>query len=483
MALTKLKPEALPLLEHPQGRVTIATESFYQFLLIYYAHRFTVPSAPFHGVLVETLQDVNDFIAILGFRGSAKSTILEAYALWCMVTGRSPFTVYIGQTKDKSSAAIMNIRAEIENNALLRSDFAIVLSRQQNQSINFKWTESQLIVKGCTIVAKSRGDSIRGALQNGERITLIICDDLEDTDSTRSDDQRAKTREWFFTEVVPATSQGVLGANVKIVMLGNLVHRNCLLLHLEGMALDNKNLIRVIRFPLIDANGEITWKGLYPDMEAVEKAKQKVLLAGKGLGEVIWAREYLLKLVDADEQIIKDSDIQYYDMELLQKPTVGSGCSTDLAISKKQTADYSVIVRGVMITNEYGERRLLILPKLFRQRVGFERFIAECKLAKAEMPAGTQFTFEKVGYQEAAIEIAKKNGIPVVELTRSQDKRARLISASPYIKSGMVLFPKVGAGAILSEVLGFGIEPHDDVCDAVVDLIENMLSSPNVVCV
>lgn len=466
-----------------EGRVGISTSSFQQFLFIYYKKKLSLPPAVFHFRLIETLQHVNDFIAILGFRGSAKSTILEAYALWCMLTGRSQFTVYIGSTEDKAKSAVMNIKAEIEDNQLLRDDFDITFDKAEKNAINFKWSEGQITVKGNTIIARGRGAKVRGALFDGNRITLIICDDLEDTDNTKTAEQRSKTRLWFFTEVVPATAQGTLASDVKIVMLGNLVHRDCLMMHLDKKALTNQNIIKVLRFPLIDSKGRITWKGLYPDMEAVERQKQKIMLSGQGMGAVIWAREYLLKLVDDADAVITETDIQYYPDEWLQRKFEQGGVGVDLAISQKQEADFTAMVKGVIVRNDFGERRLLILRNPVKDKLSFESTISKAKVLKTEMPQGTVFYVEDVAYQKASIEIMQKNGVNAVGVKPQGDKRSRLISISPYIKSGMVLFPKDGAEIILGEVIGFGIEPHDDVLDAFVHLVDNMLNQPEVMCV
>lgn len=480
----EITPELSDFMETETGRIESAKASFLCFLASYYTDKFVLDPADFHEDLINILQFVNDFIAILGFRGSAKSTILEAYALWCMLTGRSKYTVYIGSTEDKAKQSVMNIKAHIEGNEQLRKDFDIQLDSSKVRSISEKWSEGQLTVHGNTILAKGRGaKGIRGSLFDGKRLELVIGDDIEDTDNTKSADNRKKTKQWFFTEVVPATAQGVLASDVKIVMLGNLVHRDCLLANLDKMQLDNDDIVTVLKFPLLDENEDITWKGLYPDMDAVNKAKKKVMLSGAGMGASIWAREYLLKFVDEEDQIIKDTDIQYYDDEWLQKQFIAGGVGVDLAISKKETADYTAMVKAVMIRNDYGERRLLILRNPVKQRLDFVETIQTAKNIKAEMPLATTFYVENVAYQQSAIEVMQKNGLNVVPVGVQSDKRSRLMAISSYIKTGIVLFPKSGASDILEEVIGFGIEAHDDVLDAFVHVVGGMLNQPEVIIV
>lgn len=474
-------------------RVSISTKAFLAFIAIYLPHKFPLDFAQFHKDIVKDLISLQEFIAILGFRGSAKSTLIEAFALWCLVTGRSPFTVLIRDTDTNARAALSNIKKEIENNARLQQDFEIKVE-QKERNIFDKWSEEQITVNGSTIIARSRGQKIRGAKfaktefdtilidpEENEyetitktvdvRITMIIVDDVENVESTKTIEQRKKTREWFFTEVVPATAQGVLGDKVKVIVIGNLVHKDCLIAYLE-----NQKIVSVHKFGLFDENGEITWKALYPTMEYVEKQKARVMLAGKGMGNIIWNREYLLKLVDDEDTIITEQDIQYYPKEWLQKKIVDSGVGVDLAISEKEKADYTAMVKGYCVLNDYGEKRLLILPNPVQEHLNFANTIKKAKDVNASMIQYCRWFVEGVSYQQAAIETLKRNGIDATAIHPTSDKRARLQAISSYIKTGIVLFAGEGCEELIAQLLGFGTEPHDDLVDALVYLIDGMLN-------
>jgi hypothetical protein len=52
-----------------------------------------------------------------------------------------------------------------------------------------------------------------------------------------------------------------------------------------------------------------------------------------------------------------------------------------------------------------------------------------------------------------------------------EDKRARLRVAARYIKNGTVKVPRKECEQLLTQLLGFGVEKHDDVADALVYLI------------
>lgn len=464
-------------IENPDGkawRIAYSETSFENFLKIYFSDKFSIPIAGFHKKLFKALTGVLKFIAIMGFRGSAKSTIVEAFTLWRIVTGKNKFAVLIGATDNDSRANLANIRSMIEENPLLIEDFNIFLEKKKDDKSGQKWSEKQLNICGGTILTRSRGSKVRGLKFGDHRPDIVIIDDLEDTESTKTAESRKKTRNWFFSEVIPMTKQGALSGDVKVVIIGNYVHKDCLLANIEK---NNTDIVKVERFALYDEKGNITWKALYPTKESVKAKKDEVMLAGKGMGNIIWNREYLLKIIDEEDQIIKEDDLLYYPKDWLLRKYETSGIGIDLAISKKQTADYTAMVKGVIVRNDYGERRLLILPNVVNEHIDFTETIGKAKMAYLGMSKPCKVYVEKVQYQQSAIEMMKKNGIDVTGVTPTTDKRARLTSISSYITSGMVLFPEEGAEDLITQLLGFGTEEHDDMVDAMVYLIDGLLNN------
>jgi len=471
MLLERVNPKDIEAFaENEAVRIAFAETDFHFFCMTYLTHNFPLDMADFHHEIFETLMSDDSFVSMIGFRGSAKSTILEAFALWRFVTKQSDFIVYVGATDSDAKKSLANIRAELEENKLLKADFDIQIDKKTTAGTS-KWSEGHITYDGRAMLARSRNQKVRGLKFKGNRIDLIIVDDLEDVEATRTLEKRKKTREWFFSEVAQATKQGVLAKDTKIIMIGNLVHRDCLLEHLN-----RSELVTVHKFPLIDDEGNITWKGLYPDMDAIAEKKAEVLIAGEGMGNIIWQREYLLKIVDDADQIITMDDIQYYDDKWLQKDKKRGGVGVDLAISKAETADYTAMTKIVEVENDYGEARYLVLKGNLKKRIGFTETVGEAKLINAMMPERTTFYVEDVAYQKSAIEMFQKNGLKTVGMKVTKDKRARLFSVASYIQSGIVLFPKDGADDIIEELLGFGIEEHDDQVDSLVHAIDGMLN-------
>ncbi len=455
-------------------RLYLAEISLTHFCLIYLGHYFELEPAEFHKVLIDILEDDSaEAIGIIGFRGSAKSTFASfAFVLWCAVFKKYNFLILINDTVQQVKLNIANIKAEIEENQQIMNDFPHVYNANQN-----KWTETELLIgKDVFILGKSRGQKIRGLRFRQWRPQVIIIDDPEDYEWTRKKTNRDKTERWLNTEVVPAQEEN----KCKLVIIGNLLHKDALMGRLK-----KRGTFKIFEFSLLDPEtGEITWTGKYPDMNAVARQKSKVG------NNVIWQREYLLKIIAEEEQVISEDDITYYDNERLTLKgdlgikAVDAGTAVDLAISEKQTADCTAMVSGIMAkediiiniaTDEHkGTNVLYIKPNPVNKRIDMEQTINHASIIVSSLPAGNRMWVEAVAYQLAVIKEMQKRGLPVIEMRPIGDKKARLETIAIYIKQGLVRFPRKGCEELIQQLLGFGSEEHDDLVDALVYLILGM---------
>ncbi len=83
---------------------------------------------------------------------------------------------------------------------------------------------------------------------------------------------------------------------------------------------------------------------------------------------------------------------------------------------------------------------------------------------------------ESVSYQKSLPEQLKNDGIPAEGVSvNAQDKRSRLATIGHLIQNGRILFPRRGAENIVSQIVNFGIEKHDDFCDALTLLVSKAI--------
>jgi predicted phage terminase large subunit-like protein len=84
-----------------------------------------------------------------------------------------------------------------------------------------------------------------------------------------------------------------------------------------------------------------------------------------------------------------------------------------------------------------------------------------------QMPKSTdRFFVESVAYQEALPQMLEMHGIEAESIKPKGDKRTRLSLTSTSIKSGIIKFPRQGCEDLIRELVGFGVEKHDDLADA-----------------
>ncbi|KKP64930.1 MAG: hypothetical protein UR62_C0003G0009 [Candidatus Nomurabacteria bacterium GW2011_GWF2_35_12] len=270
--------------ENPRLRQRLAFEHPFWFALLYLPHHFTDSIAPFHLEMFYLLQQNKyNFVAIMAFRESGKSTILNLVnALWSILgkPGKK-FVVVISKTQEQAKNHFLNIRAELEKNELLREDFGPFTENDND----LKQLSLELEYHEAKIIAMTREQSIRGLKFGIHRPDLIIGDDLEDTSSVSEQKESEDFYARFESEIIPAGS-----TNTRIVILGNLLSENSFMMKLRE-DITKKKVPGIFRaYPLLDDDGKNLWTGKFPD-SAISQMRSK-------LSEEAWAKEYLLSLED-----------------------------------------------------------------------------------------------------------------------------------------------------------------------------------------
>ncbi|MFA6528372.1 MAG: hypothetical protein WCT46_02420 [Candidatus Gracilibacteria bacterium] len=465
------------MIKDKKVRTAITKESFWYFFHFYFAHYVKYATAPFQREIITLVESPSaENLFIVAFRGSGKSTVITtAYPIWAIL-GRpqKKFVLILCQTKSQAKQHMMNLRRELEGNALLKGDLGPF------QEEDDEWGSSSLVFSACgaRITVASSEQSIRGLRHNQYRPDLIICDDVEDIASTKTREGRNKTYQWYTSEVSPSGDR-----NTRLVIIGNLLHEDSLLMRIKE-DVEKKRIDGIFKeYPLIKA-GKIMWPGKYPTMDDIETEKRKTN------NEYAWQREYLLNIVPDEDQAIYREWIQYYDTlpsksikdEYGYSKYTGIRIGVDLAISKKDTADYTAMIPGFLYGDD-ADTKIYILPKIINKKLTFPETVEQCKvLDKSYSDDGMRPTFviEDVAYQQALPQQLKNEGIWNIETSRpgNQDKRSRLILTANLIKTGKILFPKTGCEELINQIVHFGTEKHDDLADAFSILVISVIEKP-----
>lgn len=470
-------------IHNQEFRKNLAKNNFWYFFHIYFGHYIKFDTAAFQKEMCELAEDWEiKFLEIMAFRGSAKSSIITlAFVIWCVITGKAHFPVIASDTFGQAKQHIFNLKTELELNELLILDWGPF-------EANDEWTSSNIVLTkyNARIVAKSTGQKMRGLRHKQYRPDLLIADDIESAETVRTKEQRDKDERWFLGEAISA-----LDSNAKIILLGNLLHTDSIMMRIKKQieAGVRKGVVR--EYPFL-VNGKCLWPERFPTVESIENLKSRIK-DPSGNPLKTWQREYLLKIVPDEGQVIKPEWIKYYDelpSKLIKDKKVytinRTGAGVDLAISQKASADLTAMVPGASAKIEE-EPKIFILPNIVNELLTFNetqnKFKELIRILK-ELSYPTFFV-EDVGYQKAAIQEAERAMIPVRAMRAGSDKRARLMTVSGYVQNGTVIFPRKGAEDLIIQLTGFGVEDHDDLVDAfvylVLGLVEGGLEMPQVV--
>lgn len=447
-------------------RTSITKDSFLYFFHFYYAHYVKYDTADFQKEIIHHLEKSTvENLYVVAFRGSGKSTMITtAYPIWAILGKQQKrFCIIFCQTKAQAKQHMMNIRSELEDNDLLKRDLG-PFSEESDE-----WGSHSLVFKkhGARITVASSDQSIRGLRHNEHRPDLIICDDVEDVQSTKTREGRDKTYNWLRGEVIPSGDK-----RTRLIIVGNMLHEDSLLMRIKDELVAGKARGTFRSYPLLDENDVCLWPGKYPTAQDIEDEKMKVA------NDVAWQREYLLRIIPDEDQVIYPEWIQYYD-ELPgvgHKAYRGTYAGVDLAISEKEAADNTAVV----FAHIYGggkTLRIYILPNPICKKLNFPAQVELMKSIKTiQMPKSSdKLIVETVAYQEALPQMLEMHGIKAESVKPKGDKRTRLSLTSTHIKSGRIKFPRQGCESLIENIVHFGVEKHDDLADAFSLLINTVM--------
>lgn len=447
--------DLLRLIDRIQTRVELTKRDINLFFPIYFLSHIKYPSAPFHRDICNVLQSEDIKLAcIVAFRGSAKSTLCSlVYPLWCALGDPSKkYIVIVCQTQTRAQETLENIRRELVYNQRLISDFGPI--REQSDPNN----NAAIILGryGVKITAVSISEGLRGARFGHKRPDLIICDDIEDVQSSKTKESRDKTWQLINSEIIPLGD-----LDTKIIFVGNLIHSDSAIMRLKKEIGSGKIKGIFTEIPLLDENNQPAWAGKFPSQKEIDE------LRGKIGSEIDFQREYMLKIIPEGDQVVLPEWIKSYKSfpnQGLHYCLIG----VDPAFSETQTADKTAIITA-QIFGSGKEAKLYICPHPFNKQKRQPVVIEEIKQIYEAFGRYTtrKVLVEKAGQQIGLIDSIEAEGLPVEGIPiGGQDKRARLSVASHYIKTGQILFPEKGAEELINQILYFGTERYDDLVDA-----------------
>ncbi len=453
-------------------RKEIVTKSFYWFFHYYFFAHVKYQTAEFQKEIFNLAQNGdNETLVITAFRGSGKTTIItQAYVIWAIIGMlQKKYVVILTQTMEQARALLVNVRYELENNPFLRLDLGPFKEETG------EWRSSSLVLNkyNAKITVASIEQGIRGTKYGANRPDLIIADDLEDINSVRTKESRDKIYTWLMGDVMHLGDR-----NTKIIIVGNLLHQDSVMMRLKTGILDRKIKGTYRQYPAIylDKNGveNSMWPGKYPTIKDVKSEFEKT-------GDMIsYAREMLLQIIDDSEPIVDKRWLTGYsvlpnsDSEPKHR-LLFTAIAIDPAIGQRDNACRTAIVSAKVYETENKEYKTYILPHPINKHLTFPQTIDKVKelVKQQEDHKDVKIFVEEVAYQASLTQQLKEElnddshvEVIGVNVAGNGNKRERLISTTNRIQKGLILFPFIGAEELREQITDFNIVTFVDLADA-----------------
>jgi len=440
-------------------------ENMIMFGKVIMPNMFSAASPDFHYQIADTL--VNDELKqvnIIAPRGHAKSSIVGGvYPLYHIMNhSGAKLIVLVSRTQDHAIKLLGTIKDTIEYSESFRQIYGYWGQHSARQ-----WAKSEIELKdNSMIICKGTGQQLRGIKVGSQRPTLIIVDDPEDENNTKTAEAMEQNLRWLLQSAVPSLDP----QKGKIIVIGTPQHQRCMVEILKEM----KGWKNMHFSPNLETNTAL-WEQWQPIKKLVQKKEE---LDSIGRSSVFY-REYMCQIVGDEDQLFKQEYIQYHDYKLkLDKDNnhyledgknefpVNVFMGVDPASSVRKTADYSVIMP--IAVDENNNRYIL---QYYRQRATPMQ-LAESIIEYFKLFKPVKVRVESVGYQEMLREYLRQrcdeeklfiSGLEIKESPRTS-KSSRLETMQPYFAQKKMYMLKT-MEELKDELLLYPRGKHDDLLD------------------
>ena len=385
----------------------------------------------FHYALVDSLTGDNQKQIVESFRGSAKSTTvtcdlplyLAFFGKADWFSGEVNYALIVSETSTQAQDLIREIRNSYDESDALQQAMELTIAR--SDELEFKVGDRYF-----NLVAKGAGQSMRGIKRRGIRPQVILVDDLEDDEAVMNKESRRKLKNWFFKVLLPARDPN----NYKIFFVGTPLHDDSLLANLMA-----DSSWCPIKFPIMDEDENPAWNDRF-SKEWIDN--EMAFFRKQGMGKAFY-QEYMLQVVDDDDAVFKKDMFTYYDSGDIAKHLHGMNVftSVDLAISKEEHADYTVITTIAVNSDNHWFVLNQDVSKSSMSEI-INRLFGQVSRYKPQMLILETVAFQLAFKGMVEEEMLRRNSFVRIETTKKMKKELKIQSMQPRYNTQSVHHPK-----------------------------------------
>ena len=296
-------------------------------------------------------------VAIMCSRGLAKSTTITLFlVLYMAIKGRLPglgkvgFVLGIGDSQEAGAKVQCNtIRDTIEESLFLQDYFESVRCTDQEIEIVRKGTgpESK---RSFMFKAKGAQGGIRGIRYKGERIDVILADDIVKNEQDAHSTVIMKAiKNTVYSDAINALK----GQGGKVVLIGTPMNLNDVVM--EAITSTAWSPVVIPICEKIDENlKESEFVGAWPEMHSYDRVMERYLDAKNSGATRAFNQELMLSITSDEDRMIKDDMIQWYKRADLTERLHNFNLyiTTDFTTTEGPKSDFSALAVWALGANK-----------------------------------------------------------------------------------------------------------------------------------
>jgi predicted phage terminase large subunit-like protein len=445
-------------------------DHFY-FFKTYLPHYFAEEPAEFHAELIELTDrrpgkgEVVTPAVVAAPREFAKTTVISfGYSLHQICHKLRHFIMLASDSEDLASDLTGYIYLELLYNERIKCDFG--------ELVRDNWAVDDFVtLNDIRLMARGRGQRLRGLKHKQHRPDLIMLDDLENDQNVKNPRLVKDLLNWIKTAVYAA-----IDARGSLLWIGTiLAKRSALATALFSDEEPWRHWVRRV-YRAIQEDGSALWPERHP--------LEKLLEQKKMMGSLAFNREKMNDPRD-EEGMFQEEWIRYYHPADLSGKALATVAFFDPSLETGASADFKAIITvGV----DYRDMIVYVLDAFIKRCTldtafdvafsrhhehGFQVFGVEDNLFQRLLLK----EFERLGRE-------RREWLPVRGVTSKLNKETRIARLSPYVEKGNIRFRRGHSDQdlLVEQLIYFPSKTvHDDGPDALegaVSLLQNAVMGP-----